>query len=58
MNIQILANILKFLERVNVSGSEAYAWCDAHSYIRNEITQLAQAQTSAQSQIGTQSTGV
>jgi hypothetical protein len=42
MNIQILANILKFLEKANVTGGESYAWCEAHQYIQNEINKLAQ----------------
>lgn len=44
MNIQILANVLKFLERVTVTGSEAYAWTEAHQYVQNEVNQLAQKQ--------------
>jgi hypothetical protein len=48
MNIQILANILKFLERVTVTGSEAYAWAEAHQYIQNEITKAAQLQITPQ----------
>jgi len=44
MNIQILANIAKFLERVTVNGQEAYAWCEAHKYVQNEINRLAQVQ--------------
>lgn len=49
MNIQILANTLKFLERVSVSGNEAYAWCEAHQYLQSEINRLAQLQISSQS---------
>lgn len=42
MDIQILANILKFLERVSTTGSESYAWCEAHKYVQNELNKLAQ----------------
>lgn len=42
MDIQILANILKFLERVTVTGSEAYAWTEAHQYVQKKLTELAQ----------------
>jgi hypothetical protein len=48
MNIQILANALKFLERVAVTGNEAYAWCEAHQYIQTEMSKLAQSQISEQ----------
>jgi len=44
MNIQILGNILKFLERSPATGSEAYAWCEAHQYVQNEINRLAQVE--------------
>lgn len=44
MNLQVLSNILRFLERVNVSGAEAYAWCEAHQFIQSEAQRLAQAQ--------------
>lgn len=37
MNPQILSNIVKFLERVPVNGPEAYAWCEAHLYLQEQI---------------------
>jgi len=46
MNIQILANIAKFLERVSVTGSEAYAWTEAHQYIQSEMAKAAKSQLS------------
>lgn len=48
MNIQVLSNILKFLERVTVNGAEAYAWCEAHQHIQSEVTKLAQTQIANQ----------
>jgi hypothetical protein len=42
MSIQILQNTLKFLERVQTTGVEAYAWCEAHSYLTQEAKRLAQ----------------
>ncbi len=42
MDIQILSNILKFMERVTVSGQEAYAWVEAHQYIQSQVSKLAQ----------------
>jgi hypothetical protein len=34
---QTLQNILKLLERVSVTGTEAVIWCDAYSAIRSEL---------------------
>lgn len=44
MSLQILTNIAKFMERVQVSGSEAYAWVEAHQYVQGEAHKLAQSQ--------------
>lgn len=40
MNAQILANVLKFMERAQVTGPESYAWVEAHQHIQTEITRL------------------
>lgn len=53
-NIQVLANTLKFLERVkDISGVEAYAWVEVHNAIQNRITQLAQEKLSTPAVITT-----
>lgn len=52
VNIQVLANILKFLERVTVSGSESYAWCEAHTYVQSEVNRLAQLKMAEAASIG------
>lgn len=44
MNVQILSNVLKFLERVNVSGLESYAWCEAHQALQTEIARLSRVE--------------
>ena len=48
MSIQILQNVLRFLERADVKGVEAYAWSEAHAHIRAEIEKLAKAEVSDQ----------
>ncbi len=48
MSVQILHNVLKFLERVEAKGSEAYAWCEAHAYVKSEIDKLASAHVGEQ----------
>lgn len=57
MSIQILTNVLKFLERVTVTGGEAYAWTEAHNHIQNEISKLVQSQISSQNTINVQTGG-
>lgn len=41
MELTVLANIMKFLERVQITGSEAFAWIEAYQAIQNEITNKA-----------------
>jgi hypothetical protein len=41
MTIQILQNILRFLERVDVKGIEAYALAEAHNHVRDLLDKLA-----------------
>lgn len=36
------------MERVNVTGSEAYAWTEAHQYIQGEVNRLAKEHIAAQ----------
>lgn len=43
VNAQILANILKFMERPP-QGIEAYAWVEAHQAVQNEINNLIREQ--------------
>ena len=33
LHVQVLKNAAKFLERVNATGQECYAWCEAHAYL-------------------------
>lgn len=42
MELQVLANILKFLERTTITGNESPAWCEAYQYIQSKINALAQ----------------
>lgn len=44
MTAQIYQNTLKFLERVQATGLESYAWCEAHAFFSQKIQELAQAQ--------------
>lgn len=41
MKQQVLQNILVFLERVTVTGKEAYAWAEAHSEVAKELQQAS-----------------
>jgi hypothetical protein len=40
MDVKIAQNILKFLERVQATGLEAYAWCEAHAAVAKEVERL------------------
>lgn len=40
MNSNTLKNVVKFLERVQATGLEAYAWCEAHAQLNEEIKRL------------------
>lgn len=46
MDPKILTNVLKFLERVSVTGAEAYAWAEAHSHVL-QLVQRATAPPAA-----------
>ena len=52
MTIQVLQNVMKFLERVEAKGAEAYAWCEAHQFVQKEIEKLAQAHMSGKIEEG------
>lgn len=49
MSIQIYQNVLKFLERVQTTGLEAYAFCEAHAFLTQQMQALAK--TTAQAQL-------
>ncbi len=40
MNKQIITNLLAFLERVEVKGSESYEWVKAHQFVQNMLAEL------------------
>lgn len=37
MNVNVMQNALKFLERVDAKGMECYAWCEVHASLQQEI---------------------
>jgi hypothetical protein len=41
MNQQTLKNIAIFLERVTVTGKEAFAWCEAYGEIQTALQPTA-----------------
>lgn len=43
MKSQVLQNILVFLERVPVTGKEAYAWVEVHQAVQRELEELRKA---------------
>ena len=40
MDLKIIDNVLKFLERVEMRGTEAFAWCEAYGAIQQLKTAI------------------